>query len=81
MKKVWTMTAVMIWLGVGLVWGTMVAQAKTAKNYPKLKEFRIERGMPKEAVACIACHKKESPGIFSDWTRSRHANANITALW
>ena len=47
-------------------------------NLPKVKEFRVERSMPKEAVACIECHKKEHPGLFADWAYSRHANANIT---
>ncbi len=51
-----------------------------AVNQPKVKEFRIERSMPREAVACIECHKKESPGIFSDWAASRHASANITCI-
>jgi len=47
-------------------------------NHPKVKEFRMERGMPKEAVACIECHKQEHPGLFADWANSRHASANIT---
>ncbi|MCP4745463.1 MAG: hydroxylamine oxidoreductase [Desulfobacteraceae bacterium] len=34
--------------------------------------------MPAEAVACIECHKNEHPGLFVDWARSRHANANIS---
>jgi len=34
--------------------------------------------MPKEAIACIECHKREHPGLFADWTHSRHASANIT---
>ena len=45
---------------------------------PKAKEFRIERSMPKEAMACIECHKREHPGLFADWANSRHASANIT---
>ncbi len=49
-----------------------------ADNYPKVKEYRIERGMPSQAVACINCHKKENPGLFADWAKSRHASANIT---
>ena len=49
-----------------------------SQNIPKAKEFRIERSMPKEAMACIDCHKREHPGLFSDWARSRHASANIT---
>jgi hydroxylamine dehydrogenase len=55
--------------------GGVVAQAQ---NLPKAKEFRIERSMPKEAVACIECHKVEHPGIFGDWANSRHASANVT---
>ncbi|SHL44947.1 Seven times multi-haem cytochrome CxxCH [Desulfatibacillum alkenivorans DSM 16219] len=51
-----------------------------AGNMPKVKEYRIERSMPKEAVACIECHKREQPGIFADWAASRHASANITCL-
>ncbi|MGA8240839.1 MAG: hydroxylamine oxidoreductase, partial [Desulfobacterales bacterium] len=48
-----------------------------AANVPKAKEFRIERAMPKEATACIECHKIEHPGLFADWANSRHASANI----
>ena len=74
-------TSILLW-GI-VVLGTLVgyisaAPAQIAANIPKEKEFRIERSMPKEAHACIGCHKTESPGLFADWTRSRHANANIT---
>lgn len=55
-----------------------LAGAQKAVNVAKEKELRIERSMPPEAVACLECHKKESPGIFADWARSRHASANIT---
>ena len=56
------------------------ASAQTKTNHPKVKEFRIERSISKEAVACVECHKEENPGIFIDWATSRHANANITCL-
>lgn len=49
-------------------------------NFAKVKEFRIERGMSPQARACIECHKVTSPGIFTDWSMSRHASANITCL-
>lgn len=55
-------------------------EAMVEANFPKVKEFRMERGMTKEARACIECHKAESPGIFADWAMSRHASANITCL-
>ena len=60
--------------------GATESQAQTSENLAKAKEFRIERSMPKEAVACIGCHKVDSPGIFADWAHSRHASANITCL-
>ncbi|MFK4765987.1 multiheme c-type cytochrome [Desulfobaculum sp. SPO524] len=71
------------------VWGTVVvaaalvggfAIAAWAQNFPKAREFRLERSMPKQAEACIECHKVEHPGLFADWARSRHANAGITCL-
>mgnify|MGYP000436243039 CR=1 FL=1 len=60
--------------------GLLAADAQTAPNQAKQKEYRIERSIPKEGVACIECHKKESPGIFVDWAHSRHASANITCI-
>jgi hydroxylamine dehydrogenase len=77
MKK----TEYVIVLMSGLAGFLMAGAAATdalAQNIPKVKEFRIERSIPKEAVACIECHKKEHPGLFADWTSSRHASANIT---
>ena len=55
-------------------------KAQVTANFPLVKEFRMERGMTKQAQACIECHKVESPGIFTDWAMSRHASANITCL-
>ncbi|QGY40031.1 hydroxylamine oxidoreductase [Pseudodesulfovibrio cashew] len=58
----------------------LLAVPAMAQNMPKMKEFRIERGMSEQAKACINCHKAENPGLFADWTMSRHASANITCL-
>jgi hydroxylamine dehydrogenase len=80
MKKVIVLMGLVIAGGTLVLPGTYMAVAETGKNFFKEKEFRIERSMPKEAVACIACHKKESPGLFDDWAHSRHASANITCL-
>ena len=60
-------------------WATW-SGAQQAPNQPKMKEFRIERSMSPQAVACIECHKRDSPGIFTDWAMSRHASANITCI-
>ncbi len=80
MKKILLIAAMMCRLTALPVSGAFISYAQTADNQAKVKEFRIERSMPKEAVACVECHKKENPGIFVDWAHSRHANANITCL-
>ena len=72
MSKRGCVTVFMFGLAAFLMAGAAVTDA-LAQNMPKVKEFRIERSMPKEAVACIECHKKENPGLFADWTYSRHA--------
>jgi hydroxylamine dehydrogenase len=73
----WMLMAGLVGLGLA---GAVIARAQKSANTPKAKEFRIERSMPKQAVACIECHKQVSPGIFVDWSMSRHAGANITCL-
>src|SRR5690606_33646888 len=68
-------------LAVALAIGVGVPQADAQQpNFPMVKEYRIARSVPPEAVACIECHKETTPGIFADWPRSRHANANISCL-
>ncbi|MGD9504302.1 MAG: multiheme c-type cytochrome, partial [Syntrophobacteraceae bacterium] len=73
-------TCVACALGFTAFWALGAGFAQTTVNTPKVKEFRIERSMSKEAVDCIECHKKENPAIFDDWARSRHASAGITCL-
>jgi len=80
MKKFLCMTLLAVGLVVFLAAGVFIADAQTATNMPTQKEYRIERSMSPQAVACIECHKQEHPGLFSDWAKSRHANANITCL-
>ncbi len=65
----------------GVAFCLLIAHAAWAQdNLPKVREFRLERSMPKQAVACVECHKKEHSGIFADWAMSRHASAGITCL-
>ena len=33
-----------------------------------------------QASACIACHKKATPGIYADWSRSQHAHGGVSCL-
>lgn len=77
MRRYLITSALVVGLASLLVVVSMMTLAY-AQNQPKAKEFRIERSMPKEAVACIECHKMEHPGIFADWANSRHASANVT---
>jgi cytochrome c553 len=76
MKRVLTMM-LLLTVGISFLWSGIVL-AQEDGNASKEKAFRIERSMPKEAAACIGCHKKEHPGLFADWANSRHASANIT---
>ncbi len=78
-------TAIITMIGAAMVITTVAAvgrtqEGQTPDNMPKVREFRIERSMPREAVTCIECHKEEHPGLFADWAASRHASANITCL-
>ena len=64
-------------LAVGLAVGGALSQQP---NFATVKEYRIERSVPPEGQACIECHRVTTPGVFADWAKSRHANANITCL-
>jgi hydroxylamine dehydrogenase len=76
------MRRTLVFFTVGLLAVSLWASGALAQqpNFPKVKEYRIERSIPPEAVACINCHKVTTPGIFDDWSRSRHASANITCM-
>jgi hypothetical protein len=67
-------------LCLALVAAGVLTTAMAQPNYAKVKEYRIERSVPPEAQACIECHRVTTPGVFADWAKSRHANANITCL-
>ncbi|MGE4555685.1 MAG: multiheme c-type cytochrome [Desulfovibrionaceae bacterium] len=54
--------------------------AADAQNFPKVREFRLQMAMPEQAVACIECHKQQTPGIFADWADSGHARSGVTCL-
>lgn len=56
------------------------AEPGSLRNYMQERQFRLDRGMPEEAQACIECHKAEHPGIFADWAASGHARSGITCL-
>ena len=59
--------------------GTGTAQ-EPAPNFAVAKEFRVERSLSPQAVACIECHKATTPGVFADWARSEHADSNISCI-
>ncbi|MFP4571756.1 MAG: multiheme c-type cytochrome [Desulfobacterales bacterium] len=78
MKKSFLCISAGLTVLVLLLSGAAFLQAQ--ENAAREKEFRIERSIPQEGIACIQCHKQEHPGIFADWANSRHANANITCI-
>ncbi len=78
MKKIFWIAALISGFAGLLIAGSVAVDAQTAGNLPKVKEFRIERSMPPQAVACLECHKQEHPGLFGDWAYSRHASANVS---
>ncbi len=64
------------WIFTGIVWiSAILAAFSCAPKYSSL-----EAGQPKEAVACIACHKKVSPRYFQVWAEGPHARAGVTCL-
>lgn len=71
-----TIFSVIVLVGVILCTGSGLLFAQT--NFPKVKSFQIERSIHPAGKTCIECHKKETPGLFTDWTLSAHARANIT---
>ncbi|MFP4446085.1 MAG: multiheme c-type cytochrome [Desulfosudaceae bacterium] len=81
MKRKHSLTVCLL-LTVALVFGggPAVSAAENTSDMTKQKEFRIERSISDAGVACIQCHKREHPGLFSDWANSRHASANITCI-
>ncbi len=69
---------------MSVVGGVLVLAASVGfsaeANFAKAKEFRIDRSISPQALACVECHKRETAGIFADWAASRHASANISCL-
>ncbi len=65
---------------IGAAQEAQPAEPGTLQNYMQERQFRLDRAMPKEAQACIECHKAEHPGLFADWAASGHARSGITCL-
>lgn len=76
---VWLVLAVvsMIYAGAG---GLFAQEGASQPNYQIVKEFRVERSLSPQAVACIECHKATTPGVFADWAKSEHADSNISCI-
>jgi len=80
MKTILAIAFLALLLGGALLLASGPAPAQDARNFPRAKEFRLERSMAPQAAACLECHRIEHPAIFADWSRSGHARANITCL-
>ncbi|MBT8764309.1 cytochrome c3 family protein [Desulfohalobiaceae bacterium Ax17] len=55
-----------------------LAQEKGYPNLLKTKELVITRGYSKDALKCIECHAKKTPGIVESWRESRMAHAGVS---
>jgi hypothetical protein len=55
-----------------------LAQQKSYPDLSKTKELIIKRGYSKEALQCIECHSKKTPGIVENWKSSRMAHAGVS---
>ena len=55
-----------------------LAQEKGYPNLSKTKELIITRGYSKDALQCIECHSKKTPGIVENWKSSRMAHAGVS---
>ena len=55
-----------------------LAQQKSNPDLSKTKELIIKRGYSKEALQCIECHSKKTPGIVENWKSSRMAHAGVS---
>ena len=80
MKKMPLIPMVAVFVILLMVCAVPLTVSAQQTNYPKVKEYRIERSVPPMAIACIECHRVTTPGLFADWAKSRHANANISCL-
>jgi hydroxylamine dehydrogenase len=83
MKKIRVTAGILVVVGSLVLLLDIVALAETASEgsvVPGLKEYRIERSISREAQKCIDCHSEINPGIVGDWSKSRHAHANITCF-
>ncbi|WP_457755975.1 multiheme c-type cytochrome [Thermodesulfatator indicus] len=67
-------------LSMFFVLGLSLVQAQAQKQYTNLagKKLVIIRGYSKEAIQCIECHSKKTPGIVADWKMSRMAHAGVS---
>ena len=53
----------------------LCGEAASEITAPRLKEYRIERGLSEQAKGCIDCHADQSKGIVGDWAASRHGSS------
>jgi predicted heme/steroid binding protein len=62
----------------GWLWGLPLRKAPVAHAAGEGGvEWRL-RGIAAGESACLECHRREHPGIFTDWSRSIHAKVGVT---
>ncbi|WP_022853624.1 multiheme c-type cytochrome [Thermodesulfatator atlanticus] len=65
---------------LALIIGVLGSQVQAKQEYTNLagKKLVITRGYSKDAIKCIECHSKKTPGIVQDWKMSRMAHAGVS---
>ncbi len=71
MRKCWLAFLVLL-ISAGL------ASAQYYPNLAKSTNLVVKRGFSKEALQCIECHAKKTPGIVLQWKESRMAHAGVS---
>ncbi len=51
--------------------------AGSSKAAEKAKAMKPFKHLSKESATCASCHKKENPGVYQQWGRSKHFGANV----
>lgn len=59
MKKLFIAAGLIIGLAGLVASDAQTALAQEARNQQKNRDLRIVRSMPKEAVACLECHRRD----------------------
>ncbi len=65
-------------VGVCCSTAAFATEKRVYPNMSKSADIVIKRGYSPEALKCIECHSKETPGIVAGWKEGRMAHAGVS---